>query len=56
MNPITLESIKLMLDLMASDSASKEQKDVASKIVTNLLVFMDRDIDAVMKHTSPLAV
>ncbi len=53
MNPITLDAIRLLLDMQNESVKSTEaQKKEAQKIVDKLLRFIDSDIDAVMEKNS----
>lgn len=53
MNPITLDAIKLLIDCQnTNDQISKEDKDLAKKMIGKLLRFMDNDIDAVIERNS----
>lgn len=54
MNPITLDAIKLLLDMQSSSMASPEQKEEALNLVDKLLKFMGSDIDAVLEKNSKL--
>jgi len=53
MNPITLDAIKLLIDCQnTNDQVSTEDKELAKKMISKLLRFMDGDIDAVIEKTS----
>lgn len=53
MNPITLDAIRLLLDMQNESVKSTEaQKKEAQKIIDKLLRFIDSDIDAVMEKNS----
>lgn len=53
MNPITLDAIRLLLDIQNESVKSTDaQKKEAQKIIDKLLRFIDSDIDAVMEKNS----
>lgn len=52
MNPITLDTIKLMLDMLALEATTDAQKEEAQSIINKLLRFMQTDIDAVIAKNS----
>lgn len=53
MNPITLDAIKLLIDIQSTDgSTSVEDKKMAKEMITKLLRWMESDIDKVIEKTS----
>ena len=49
---MTLDTIKLMLDMLALEATTDSQKEEAQSIINKLLRFMQTDIDAVIAKNS----
>lgn len=45
MNPTTLEAVKLLLELQNQSLVTKEQKELALKMIDKLLFIMSKDVD-----------
>lgn len=52
MNPITLDAIKLLLDMQSLNCVSEETKKDCGIMIEKLLRWMHSDIDAVIAKTS----